>query len=169
MRWSSFTSTDIIAGIFTVIISGIIILFILLIARIFSLNDNEKITLNSIFRPREITSKDLVLKVSQHTSPTEPAVRETTVVDSTETAGKNKVQVNFYIIVGSFRNLMEAKLKAEKLIKDFNTNIIVLPPTIQGNYRISYGKYSTLEEAKAIIINIRKTIKSDAWILSVKE
>lgn len=128
------------------------------------------ITLVYVFNsPKEITIKDLHPTVIPHTSTKEPAMREPAVIDSSETDGKDKVHVDYYIIVESFRNLTLTQQKAEKLKNDFNTNIIVLPSLKDGYYRISYGKYSTFEEAKATIKSVRTNINSDAWIFSVKE
>jgi SPOR domain len=118
---------------------------------------------------KEITLKELSSKVAQHTSPKELAMREPAVIDSSEKDGKDKVQVDYYIIIGSYRNLKQAQQKAKKLINDFSTNIIILPSLKEGCYRISYGKYSTLEEAKTTIKNVRTKINSDAWIFSLKE
>jgi hypothetical protein len=119
--------------------------------------------------PWDITLEDISPTVAPDTSPKEPATQEITLIDSSETDGDDKVQVDYYIIIGSFRNLTQAQQRAEKLINDFNTNTIVLPPTTEGYYRISYGKYSTLEEAKSAIKSIRTNICSDPWIFSVKK
>jgi isocitrate lyase len=88
-------------------------------------------------------------------------------VDSSITDGDVKVQVEYYIIVQSNRNLRQAQQKAEELTNKYNTNFIVLPRTKEGFYRISYGKYSKLEEVNSIIKGIRTNIRSDAWILSL--
>lgn len=86
------------------------------------------------------------------------------------TVGEDKAQVydHYFIIVGSFRNLLQAQNKAEKLKNDFNTNFIVLPPGKEGYYRISYGEYTTLEEAKSTSERIKAEISSDVWIYSEK-
>jgi hypothetical protein len=119
--------------------------------------------------PKHITLKDIPQTVSPLTSPKEPAARENTLINSPETDGDDKVKVECYIIVGTFGNLTQAQQKAEKLINDFNANIIILPPTPEGYFRISYGKYSTIEEARSKIKSIRTNISSDAWIYSVKK
>jgi SPOR domain len=77
--------------------------------------------------------------------------------------------VHYYIIVESIRNLSMAQQKAKKLKNEFNANFIILPPTTEGYYRISYGKYSSLEDAKSIIKSIRTNIRPDVWILSEKK
>jgi hypothetical protein len=113
--------------------------------------------------------EDVIPVVTPHTSPNEPAMQETTHIDSLETFGNDRVQVNCYIIIESFKNLTQAQQRAEKLKNDFNANFIVLPPTAEGYYRISCGKYSTLEEAESAIKSIKTNIRSDAWIFSAKE
>jgi hypothetical protein len=130
--------------------------------------------LTSLPLRKEITLKDLNSEVTHRTSPKEPVMREPAVINSSETdvkdkVQKDKVQVDYYIIVGSFKNLMLAQQKAQELTNDFNTNIIILPSLKEGYYRISWGKYSTPEEAKATIKSVRTKISSDAWIFSVKE
>ena len=119
-------------------------------------------------QPEEITLKDLQTDVALQRSKKEPAIQETNLIDSSKTDGNDRIQDNYYIIVGSFNNLRQAQQKVEKLINDFNANIIMLPPTTEGYYRISYGKYFTLEETKATIKSIRTNISSDAWIFSAK-
>jgi hypothetical protein len=119
--------------------------------------------------PRDITLKDIPPAVAVQSNSREPDLRGIAPVDTTETDCDDKAQVGYYIIVESNRNLTLAQKEADILIKNFNRKFIVLPPTTEGYYRISYGKYSTLEEAKSIIERIRTTIRSDAWILSVKK
>ena len=118
--------------------------------------------------PREITLKDISPSVYPNITTNEPATQENTLIDSSETDGDDNILVDYYIIVGSSSNPAQAQLKAEKLKNDFNTNFIVLPQTAEGYYRISCGKYSTMEEAKSKIISIKREIRPDVWILSVK-
>lgn len=113
--------------------------------------------------------KNLNHKTIKHKNPEKPAILYSTFTDSSETDANYIVQVDYFIIVGSFGNQMQAQQKADKINGDFDTNTIILPPTKEGYYRISYGKYSTLEEAKAKIQSIRTNINPEAWILSVKE
>jgi hypothetical protein len=112
---------------------------------------------------------DIIPAGTSRTSQNEPAVQETTQIDSLVTLGNDRVQVEFYIIVESLKNLIQAQQRAEKFVNDFNINFIVLPPTAEGYYRISCGKYSSFEEAESAIISIKTNISSDAWIFSVKE
>jgi hypothetical protein len=121
-----------------------------------------------ILPPRDISLKDIPPAIIPPTMPKEVTSRDTMLIGRPKTDGDYKEQVEYYIIVESFRNLTLAQQEAEKLKNDFNTNIIVLPPTTEGFYRISYGKYLTPEEAKSAINYIRTNISSDAWIFSTK-
>lgn len=117
--------------------------------------------------PQEITLKDITPAITRNSSPNGPSLQEINPVDSSITEGDVKVQVEYYIIVQSNRNLRQAQQKAEELTNKYNTNFKVLPRTKEGFYRISYGKYSKLEEVNSIIKGIRTNIRSDAWILSL--
>ena len=168
MRWSSHITNNIIAG----TICGIFALLFLFGIRALTIySDKREVTLNDIFPARDIDQNEPASYVARHTSRQEPDMPKTNVINRAETDGNDKVRIDYYIIVGSFRNLIQAQEKAEKLINDLNTNIIILPPTKESLYRISYGKYSTYEDAKTTIKSksIRETISSDIWILSVKE
>jgi hypothetical protein len=118
--------------------------------------------------PKEDTSQTFAQIAPQDISPKESVEWETTLIDSPETDNEKEVQVHYYVIVGSFGNLLHAQKEAEKLTND-HTDIIVLPPTSKGYYRIGYGKYSTHEEAEETIAGIRKNISSDAWVFSTRE
>jgi hypothetical protein len=140
--------------------------------------------------PKQITLKDLEPEVFPRTIPEEPEQQETNPVDSieevfnpsipNESSTKESVsgvssntdistdpKVEYYIIVGSFNNLKQAQQEADKLNKDYSANIIILPPTAKGIYRISVGKYNTIEAAKSSIQSIKTKIKSDSWIFSL--
>jgi len=149
-------------------ISAALLSVILLVFNLSESREGEIILKNDIFQREKHTIKELAPAVIPQKNIKEPAIQQTTLADSSETGG-NKVQADYYIIIGSFRNLMQAEQKAERLKNDSNTDIIVLPPTTEGNYRISYGKYSSLEEAKTKIKSIKKNINPEAWIFSVKK
>jgi len=102
-------------------------------------------------------------------TPKKPTVSQSNPITKPETNSNQKAQIDYYIIVGTFKNLTLAREKAAKLKNDFNIDIIILPPTAEGYYRVSYGKYSTPEEAKSIIKNLNKSISSDAWVFSDKK
>ena len=129
----------------------------------------EEINLNDILPSAKITLKDSDPAVVPYRSPKDTAMEESIISDSKETDRESGKQGNYYIIVGSFKNLTQAQQGAKKIINVLNKQIIILPPTTKGYYRISYGNYSTLEEANANLISIRKNINPDAWIFSVKE
>lgn len=106
-----------------------------------------------------------------------PAETETPsgAVAPSEAVGPSEVKVarepggDYYLIVASFSDIGQAQRMAEKYSSDYNADIIILPPTTQGFYRISYGRYSTPEEAGATLPTVRKTVNSDAWIYSIKK
>ena len=74
----------------------------------------------------------------------------------------------YYLIVASFSDIDQAQQVAEKYANDYNADIIILPPTPKGYYRISYGRYSTPEEAGATLPTVRETVNSDAWMYSIR-
>jgi hypothetical protein len=142
--------------------------------------------------PKEITLNDIHPAVIPRTSPAEPVIQETALPDSVKEVVKHSIpnepeiqnnspieniktdsnaarREEYYIIVGGFSTLLKAQQQATKLKSDFAANIIVLPPTAEGYYRISYGRYSTLEEAKSSIQSIKTKVKSDAWIYSLNK
>ncbi len=152
----------------SLLISAALLSVILLVFNLSESREGEIILKNDIFQREKHTIKELTPAVIPQKNIKETVKQETTFADSSETGG-NKAQVDYYIIIGSFRDLKQAEQKAERLKNDFDTDIIVLPPTTEGNYRISYGKYSSLEEAKTKIKSIKKNINPDAWIFSAKE
>jgi len=149
-------------------ISAALLSVILLVFNLSESREGEIILKNDIFQREKHTIKELTPAVIPQKNIKETDIQETTLDDSSETDDINRVQVDYYIIIGSFRDLKQAQQKAERLKNDFDTDIIVLPPTTEGNYRISYGKYSSLEEAKTKLKSIKKNINPDAWIFSVK-
>lgn len=88
-------------------------------------------------------------------------------IDSLEPETVDNLNVEYYVIVGSFKTLSMAQQKAKEFRDNFSANIIVLPLTPEGYCRISCGKYSTLEDAKSAQKSIGKNICSDAWVYSV--
>lgn len=119
--------------------------------------------------PRRITVKDVPPAGAPKISPKEIVKQENTLADSQQTYVSEKVEPGFYIIIGSFKSVAQAQQNAAEIKNKFNTDIIVLPPTPQGLYRISYGIYSTREEAESAIAGIRKNIGPDVWVYSVNK
>lgn len=72
----------------------------------------------------------------------------------------------YYIIVESLKTMELAQEKAEKLKKKFNMDFLVLPPTKEGYYRISCGRYATLDDARAKSKIVKTSIRPDVWIYS---
>jgi len=127
------------------------------------------VVMNRFVQPRDITLKDIPPVIAPLTNPKGPATPDTSFVNSPATDRDDKVPGDYYIIVESFRDFSLAQESTDKLIKNFGTNFIILPPTKDGYYRISYGEYSTYEEAKSTIKSIKANIRSDAWIFSVNK
>jgi septal ring-binding cell division protein DamX len=139
--------------------------------------------------PKEVTLKDMLKnnpppldanasreetdsRYTIHTDTTVPSstdtVKSVVTYNLKSTAG-DREQTEYYVIIESATNQDLARQKAEKLKKEFRVDFIILPPTRDGYYRISYGKYSTMEEARSAISGIRKNIRSDAWIFTLKK
>jgi hypothetical protein len=112
--------------------------------------------------PAESPSTDAAS--ANQTSPAEPVSYEksSTVVTSQE----NEVSTEgyYFIVINSFRNLNMAKEKAANLKTKLKSEIIVLPLSRDGYYRLSYGKYSTKEDAEHALISVRINIRPEAWI-----
>ncbi len=113
----------------------------------------------------EVTLKDITPDVIAQRQLPEP---DTAKPEQTVTTRIRDTQFKFYIIIGSFKNQNDAESIACKIKKDKNADIIVLPQTEDGNYRVSYGSYSTIAEARSVITSVRANIKPDAWILALK-
>jgi hypothetical protein len=134
-------------------------------------------------QPRDVTLKEMlkvnpppVEAVASQEKPGEvmasqkqPVAVVPIVHDTVRAVPVEKPGALYYIIVESATNQDLARQKAEKLKKTFMADFIILPPTKEGLYRISDGKYSTLEEAKAAIDGVKRKIRSDAWIYTIKK
>lgn len=81
----------------------------------------------------------------------------------------NNQKPGFYIVIESCKSLAQAQQRAEKLRKSFNANIFALPPTTEGICRISYGKYSSLEEARSVLNGLKSRFGAGIWIYSPKK
>ena len=119
--------------------------------------------------PRRITLKDVPPAGAPKISPKEIVKQEKTLADSQQTYVSEKAEPGFYIIIGSFKSAAQAQQNAAEIKNKFNADIIVLPPTSQGLYRISYGIYSTREEAESAITGIKENIGPDVWVYSAKK
>lgn len=72
----------------------------------------------------------------------------------------------YYLIVASYSDITQARQAAERYKSDYGDDFIILPPTPEGNYRISFGSYSTSGAAAAELSMVRQTINPDAWVYS---
>ena len=115
---------------------------------------------------KEISLKDLPKYVCHLKACQEPVTQQITADSIKEPDDDKKAEVEYYIIVESSRNLAQAQQRAEKYKSDFKANVIVLPPSKEGYYRISYGKYSSIEDARSASKSLKTTINRDVWILT---
>ena len=138
-------------------ISIIVVLFV--IAALFIIN----------LPPRTISLKDIQPAMYPDKNEVDSTILEATPDETPEKNVDDSATIDYYIIIESSRNPAMAHQKAEKLKNEFQANIIVLPPTKEGYYRISYEKYSSLEEARSAIESIRIKIRPDVWIYTVKK
>ena len=121
-------------------------------------------------RPLEdISIKDLPMSSAPVEISPEPVMQQNTPDHPQEAEVEKEAEVEYHIILESLRNLEQAQQRAEKLKNDLNADIIVLPPTKEGYYRISYGKYTTIEEARSVSKSLKTTISKDVWILTVEK
>ncbi len=73
-----------------------------------------------------------------------------------------------YIIIASFSDLEQARKTADAYTAQYQADILILPPTAAGFYRISYGRYPTAAEAEATLGSVKQNGFPDAWILASK-
>jgi len=167
----------------------VVVLFLLLCAAVYLMFN---------ISPRQISLKDIepVETVAEDPVPVKHEVEEATMLPSESrdtSAGKETIVVQdqkpapepvaaiqenkppendaraYYIIIEGFKNSNAAKERAATLSKKFNTEMFVLPPTHAGIYRISYGKYSTYEQAETALVRVKIKIRPEAWILSPRK
>lgn len=94
-----------------------------------------------------------------------PQEEQKTVEASSTSFPVEKASPKYYIIAGSFKNLVNAKKLAEELIaKGYEGTI--LESTTSGLYRVSYRSYPTKQEAENEIAEFNRTTgESPSWIL----
>jgi len=99
--------------------------------------------------------------------PVAASPNDSVIHDLTNTKYLNKLPASYYLIVGSFTDVIQAEQVAEKYTLIFDADILILPPTTKGYYRISCGKYAAGEEADAALASARQSRYPDAWLLAV--
>jgi hypothetical protein len=100
------------------------------------------------------------------TNPDNPATPVPAEIPGTEL--REKPVKESYLIVASFTDLEQANKMAEDYSGSHQVEMVVLPPTSKGYYRISYGRYSSAGEAMAVLETIKQTEFPDAWLLYSK-
>ena len=89
-------------------------------------------------------------------------------VDPRTEPAKDVPSKDNYLIVASFTDLEQAAKMADDYAGSHQADMFVLPPTSKGFYRVSYGRYSTPQEAIAALETIKQTDFPDAWLLPSK-
>lgn len=87
--------------------------------------------------------------------------------DSSLPVDDNEVKYN-YLIVASFTDIDQANRMAEEFSGKLQEDMLVLPATTNGFYRVSYGRYSTTDEALAALETLKGSNFPDAWLLASK-
>jgi len=85
---------------------------------------------------------------------------------SYESGVKDVAGPAYYLIVASYNDITQARQAADRYTSDYGDDFIILPPTLEGNYRISFGRYSSLDAVDAALPGVRQTINHDAWVYS---
>lgn len=78
------------------------------------------------------------------------------------------ISFDSYIIVASLTTPEQAGKAAEDLAAKYKKDFFVLPPTSSGYYRISYGRYSSPEEAQAVLESVKNGGFPNAWLFVAK-
>jgi hypothetical protein len=112
----------------------------------------------------ESADEAVLNRILEAEAPADREISRNLIVEADAPADKGS---GYYLIVASFSDIDQARQVAEKFRNDLEAEIIVLPPTPQGYYRVSYGKYSTSEEASATLPVVREKVSSDAWIYTL--
>ncbi|GEM_PF-872449 len=98
-----------------------------------------------------------------------PAEEEAVMHHMMEAEAQVNMEDGYYLIVASFTRMDQAEQMAEKYKNDFEADFIILPPTSEGYYRVSCGKYSTPETADAALPAVKEKVNPDAWLFSSKK
>jgi hypothetical protein len=156
---------------FIILISSVLIslFFLLLIIIIIRSASKEEVFAAGILRNDRAKLKRLPETIQTSMIPKVSARQDTSTVGNPEPDTPDSSHVNYYIIIGSFTDLTQARQKADKMQNDLHAEIIILPPSDKGYIRISKGRYSTFEEALSASKEIKKKVNPDAWILSMNE
>lgn len=153
-----------------IITSLVSIVFILFVGFLLLVQTKNGLSISDFLMEKEVTLKDIQhanIKNSDLSLPNDRPDQS----EGRNASGNSNYSLKtrfFYVIIGSFRNLDSAREKAAMLKKTINAEFIVLPPSAEGYFRLSYGRYSTYGEAEAVIPEIRRTMGNDAWIYSAE-
>lgn len=102
-----------------------------------------------------------VNSLSDFKSPEPPATSN----PANQTINDQPVKYN-YIIVASFTDLDQANRMAEEYTGILQADMLVLPATTNGYYRVSYGRYTTTAEALTALQTLKDNNFPDAWLIT---
>jgi cell division protein FtsN len=155
-----------------------LLLFVVVLGLAFTACKSKKEVAQSPYTT-DPSTQPKVFTVPASNTQAQPAARETTPVTSNEPVSMRKEQVsfttqedkasnetnNFFVILGSFGELNNAKNYRETLLNKGFTPIILHSET--GYYRVCVNSYKVEGEARNRVAQIRKTYPefSDAWLL----
>jgi cell division protein FtsN len=117
----------------------------------------------------ETREQQETVKEPETTTPTEPekpiAVRKEQVSFTSQDDRTNNESNTFFVILGSFSNLNNAKNYREDLLNQGFTPIILHSET--GYYRVCVNSYQNETDARSRVAQIRQTYPkySDVWLL----
>ncbi len=72
----------------------------------------------------------------------------------------------FWLIVASFNDLEQAQKAQIEFAEKYQAEIILLPPTSGGFYRLSYGSYLSAREAQEARELLREAGCPNTWLLA---
>ncbi len=71
-----------------------------------------------------------------------------------------------WVIVASFTDPEQAHRAQEIFATKYQADIIILPPSADGYYRLSYGSYQSTHEAQAALVQLKESGFRNAWLLA---
>lgn len=118
---------------------------------------------------KEVPSFDVVYPSVSVNSFSDSDNPDPSVTDNTVSPPTDNSQVKYnYLIVASFSDLDQADRMAGEYAGKLQADMLVLPETTNGYYRVSYGRYSTTTEALAALETLKNSNFPDAWLLASK-
>ena len=132
--------------------------------------DESEIIIEEIIEPVQTVKPDIEEPIV-----IEEKVEEVIIAPEVETEKAEKVKTNeapikktqkFYIISGVFSVEEYAKIHVENLKKEGYNDALIIGK-VNGLFNVSFGKYTTRDEADKILNEIKETFQASAWILYI--